>query len=78
MSPKIQTELDLSMFELTDEQFATLESVAASHGIDVGAYIKWTIQDHAQELIDTQASQRRMGLSVVNADDTDSEQMPEE
>ena len=52
--------------ELTESQFARIESVAESLGISVDEYIKWIVQDHAQELIDEEASIRRLDLRAIS------------
>lgn len=68
MSGKAPPEPHPWCLELTESQSARLTSVAASLGISVNEYIKWIVQDHAQELIDEDASIRRMDFRTVSSD----------
>jgi len=68
MSGKAPPEPHPWCLELTESQSARLASVAASLGISVNEYIKWIVQDHAQELIDEDASIRRMDFRTVSSD----------
>ena len=66
MEPENRTELDPWKLELTEAQYERLEAVAHDQGICVNDYIRFTMQDHAQELIEEDARQRRLGLRIVD------------
>ena len=61
-----QTGKDPWKLELTEAQYERLEAMADDQGISVNDYIRFTMQDHAQELIEEHARQLRLGLRIVD------------
>ncbi|MES2437503.1 MAG: hypothetical protein V4584_00460 [Verrucomicrobiota bacterium] len=66
MDAENRTERDPWKLELTEAQYERLEAVADDQGISVNDYIRFTMQDHAQELIEQDARLRRLGLRIVD------------
>ena len=55
---EIRNDRDPWNLELTEAQYERLPVVAECHGISGNDYIRFTIQGHAQELIENDARQR--------------------